>query len=524
MATQTYGSTNPLLQTPAPTPWNVPVQAPAPTPIQSAPAPQVAAPVASPVIAPEPTVGETLQGIKTKALTIQDQINQMNLAGAPVKGGKYQAVTLEQGNPDPSKQAPINESAIAQNQMRLFQTEIDATNKVYDQLYNQKVLEGTGRLGSLGARQARGGLLGSSFGAAAEDTLTNANTAEQQAVQNERQAKIGSIMGKVRTAVADDIAAKRLARTQDADALIAYHANRKQTRQTNIDMISHSLLQQGLDPSTMTPDELDAIGKEAGISAQDIIASYAQTKQIQDASTAATALKTKKTNAEISQSEASVRKIDADIASGKLISLGEGSVLYNTETGETFKNPKTYAPKKTGISGDMTPGQVTAFNSIVGKYNASPLVAAADRTVVLKNSIEKARTNPSDGATQLNLVYSYIQALDTYQSAVREGELGLVNSIDSKVGKLGNFVTQIQNGQIVRPEVAKQMADAAENLVSTINEGASRKAKSFESQANTVGLGDAWKEYTAGFQTSYNQSGESSGDPEYDAYMNTIGK
>lgn len=151
----------------------------------------------------------------------------------------------------------------------------------------------------------------------------------------------------------------------------------------------------------------------------------------------------------------------------------------------------------------LSQGQANLFNNIITKYNASPLIAAADRTIVLKNSIEQARKNPSDGATQLNLVYSYIQALDTYQSAVREGELGLVNSIDSKIGALSNSVSQIQNGQIVRPEVAKQIADAADNLVNTINQGAKSKAKSFESQANTLGLGEPWKKYQSGFQSSF---------------------
>lgn len=393
MATQTYGSTNPLLQTPEPTPWNTPVQGPIQVPIQSTPAPAPAlapapAPVASPVAPPEPTVGETLQGIKTQALTIQDQLNQANA------GAGYKPVTLEQGMADPSTQAPIDESAIARNQMRLFQTEIDATNKVYDQLYNQKVLEGTGRLGSQRAQSARGGLLGSDFGSAAQDTMTNYNSEITNSVQAERQAKIGSIMGKVRSAVADDIAAKRLARTQDADALIAYHANRKQTRQTNIDMISHSLLQQGLDPSTMTSNELDAIGKEAGISAQDIITSYAQTKEAKASTDAETALKTKKTEAEIS-------KINADIASGKLISLGEGSTLYNTETKETFKNPKTYAPVSSG--GASSGGKYNSdLDAVVGA--ATLLIPSKFGQENFNKQINSARSNQD----KLNIVASQV--------------------------------------------------------------------------------------------------------------------
>lgn len=157
-------------------------------------------------------------------------------------------------------------------------------------------------------------------------------------------------------------------------------------------------------------------------------------------------------------------------------------------------------------SGELTPGQVNAFNSIVSKYNASPLIAAADRTAVLSATIKNIKKDPSNGAQQLNLAYSYIQALDTYQSAVREGELSLVNSIDSRIGQLQGEITKIQNGQIVRPEVALQIAAAAETIVGTINQAAKQKAQSFASQANVVGLGPYWNQYVSGFNQGYNQT------------------
>lgn len=161
---------------------------------------------------------------------------------------------------------------------------------------------------------------------------------------------------------------------------------------------------------------------------------------------------------------------------------------------------------RAGVAG-LTPYQESSvFNSIVGKYNASPLIQAADRTPVLKDSIANIRKDPKNAAQQLNLSYAYIQALDTYQSAVREGELSLVNSIDSKVGQLSNYVSQIQNGQIVRPEVALQIANAAENLVNTINSAAKQKAKSFQSQADVSGVGSQFGKFTGGFTPSYDQS------------------
>lgn len=84
-----------------------------------------------------------------------------------------------------------------------------------------------------------------------------------------------------------------------------------------------------------------------------------------------------------------------------------------------------------GTSG-LSTSEANIFNSMVSKYNSSPLIAAADRTIVLKSAVNEVKKDPTNGAKQLSLVYAYIQALDTYQSAVREGELALVNSLQSK--------------------------------------------------------------------------------------------
>jgi len=150
-------------------------------------------------------------------------------------------------------------------------------------------------------------------------------------------------------------------------------------------------------------------------------------------------------------------------------------------------------------AGEMTAQQAVMFNGIVAKFNSSPLMAAKDRTIVLKNAIAEINKDPNNGAKQLSLVYAYVQALDTYQSAVREGELSLVNSIDSKTGQLTNYVQKIQQGQIVRADVAKNIAAAAKSIVDTIEAGAKQKEKQYASQANVVGLSGPWNAYIQGF-------------------------
>jgi hypothetical protein len=176
--------------------------------------------------------------------------------------------------------------------------------------------------------------------------------------------------------------------------------------------------------------------------------------------------------------------------------MGRNPVDFNTY--QNMDANRKISIAKAGIAGTgLNDKDRAIFNSLVDKQNKSPLVAALDRSIVLKNTIQQVKNDPSNGALQLNLAYSYVQALDTYQSAVREGELSLVNSIDSKVGQLKNNVEKIQNGQIVRPEVAKQIAEAAEKILTTIEEGAKRTRAKFDAQAKANG--DAVYEAWSGF-------------------------
>lgn len=257
----------------------------------------------------EPTIGSTL--------------------GTSTAGATTPTSTLR--NPTYEKEGfVIDEDKIRRQQTKLFQREIDATNQVYKQLLNEARVEGQGRLGSQTAQSARGGLLGSDFGSAQEQKVRDVNTGITTALQNERIAKIGAIQGKIREAVASELTRKR-------EELQTSSKARKELKTNNLKLAASAFLTQGIDPMTLSQEELMAIGQEAGLTPNEIINQYVLDKAEQDTATAKAELGTRKTEAEIS-------KIEADIAKGKVIELAEGGMLYNTETGETFKNPKTYAP------------------------------------------------------------------------------------------------------------------------------------------------------------------------------------
>jgi len=162
---------------------------------------------------------------------------------------------------------------------------------------------------------------------------------------------------------------------------------------------------------------------------------------------------------------------------------------------------KTYADwlKKT-VGDGLTTQQIATFNSIVNKYQASPLVKAADRTLVLKTVSDELENDPTNAALQVSFIYSMIQALDTYQSAVREGEIGLIGSTQGVLDKIQNLPAKIEKGSVLSTKKVDEYIKVAETLTDSITKAAEKKETEFSSQANVSGIAGAWTEYINGFK------------------------
>lgn len=424
---------------------------------------------------PEPTVGEAYSNFQ-----------------GPTFDDRYSKELL-----DYYKSTDFNENKVRSDILGQFQGEIDATKGAYGQLLQSVQKQGQGRLGEDIAIQSRRGLIGSDFGVAGTEKVRSYNLSEEEKVLAAQAAAIAGIKSRAVQLAQQEVQNKRLARQQGTGAYLEYLAGEPERRTSKIATISTAFLNQGIDPTTFDTKELADIAKGYGVTTGDIINSYLSQKQ------------------EREQAEA---ERQAELVKSQSFNLSEGQdrYQYNPETGRTelvASKAKTYKPTVGSAANafDLTPKQATLFNSLVNQQENSPLIKAADRTVVLKDSIKNIRNNPKDAAQQLNLSYAYIQALDTYQSAVREGELSNLNSIDSKIGSLTGSIQKIQNGQIVRPEVAKQIANAAETIVKAIEDGARSKAKSFKSRANVLGIGEAYDAYTSGYTQSYADDGSGDG-------------
>lgn len=252
---------------------------------------------------------------------------------------KIDAYNLEQFNTN------IDPNQIYQNKLSEYQAQIDALNNVYNDQLAQARVQGQGRIESRQFAQGRSGQIGSGTGEAGINAVQDANRQIEESIQAERAAAIAAIMGKVRSGAAEELAAKTKAKKEGADAILANLAERPVRRKALLASTIKSLIEKGIDPKTMTPEEIQSIVNGIGVSQDEILSSYNEESAKAIAEREKALLDKRKT-------EADIKKIEADIKKGTIIELAEGGMIYDTVTGKTFKNPKTFAPKESSGTKD----------------------------------------------------------------------------------------------------------------------------------------------------------------------------
>lgn len=366
--------------------------------------PSASVPTATP--APAPTIGETLSGIKAQAETIQQGLDRLKTTEkkGTLTNPTYDAYpTYEELYPE------IDQREIDRRQRKLFQAEIDATNRVYDDMLAQERLAGQGRLGTGRAIAARGGLLGSDFGEAQRQNIVGANLQAEGAIENERMAKIGVIMRTMRQAVADEITEKRQARQQGAENYINYLASARERKEKNRNLAARAILDAGMDITEMDETEIAAIGKDAGLSAQEIIMAYNDIKTEREAAAAKLDLETRKTESEISKNKRQV--------------LSEGQTLLDENGNVVYRAPKTYAPgtggggtsvrltpedKRTLVGGGWTEADIASIESDVRANGLEAVITQAKSNGASTsqiNALRKAYGATADTEQFLNKEY-----------------------------------------------------------------------------------------------------------------------
>lgn len=430
----------------------------------------------------------------------------------------------------------VNPDQIYQDQLRQFQEQINASNAVYNDMLNKARVEGQGRVESAQFAQGRYGQIGSGTGASQISSINQANAGVEQGIQAQRLAEIASILSQVRNTSKAELEAKTAAKRQGAEALVNYYTvEAPKFRANKAATLARALLAKGLDINTLSQQDL----LESGLTLDELLSAY-RTEELSQA----------KIQAEVEKLKKEAAGTDDE---GFTLSAGQARYVLNPETGEyelaASVDPKVDEPdlpasakeynfavsqgytgsyqdyqnedanrKRTVVNNiaqgsNLNTKEAAVFNSLVDKYSKSPLVAANDRAITLKSSINSLRNDPKNSANQVAFIYSLIQALDTYQSAVREGEIGLVSSTQGISDKISNLPAKIQGGSIMSTDTVNRYLKVAEDVTAAIQAGADAKARAFQAQANinSADVGEAFSAYTGTAQGTTSSSNDPMG-------------
>ena len=321
----------------------------------------------------------------------------------------------------------VDENRINRDVLRMYQKEIDATNEIYRQQMNQARLVGEGRLGSTRAIGARSGVLGSDFGAAQKQKVVDYNTDIYRSIDAEKAAAIGAIEGTARRDAAAQIAEKRAAKEAGVEKWLEYLGKQGERKISRQQAFIKDLIAKGVSPEEINPEKLAEYASQLGTSADELSYMYKDVLAENEAATREEDLKTRKTEAEIA-------KIEADIAAGKVIKIGEGDMLMNIETGETFKNPKTYKPDSTdgGAAGEVSPYQLERARRTL--ENVSELKTLAEENPGI---FGRSAAVPLPLSMRTAEYRNYNAKLDTLKSNIAFGELTAMREASKTGGALG---------------------------------------------------------------------------------------
>jgi hypothetical protein len=220
-------------------------------------------------VIPSPTVSEDrISSSNPTSPTIGQIVGQYETPEEQAYRQQYgqNLLTESQTTPDLNK--------IRQDTLARYQAEIDAINSSYATKKAAERIQGQGRLGSAGAIQARRGLLGSDFGAAQTDTINQYNAELIDAIEQERLAKVSSIMSEANRFAQEEYDKKLEAKRLGAENYLKFIGESATRRQNNTAKMAAYLYQQG-NYDTLTPAELKQIADNLGVSVDTLKAVYA---------------------------------------------------------------------------------------------------------------------------------------------------------------------------------------------------------------------------------------------------------
>lgn len=234
--------------------------------------------------------------------------------------------------------SPVDEGKIRRETRDRFQGQIDAINQIYEGKRAEARVQGTARQGTTNAINARSGLLGSDFGVANTNNTEAYNNDILGTIDSEKGAKINDLYALIHKDATSAIAAKRAAIEAGATKYLEYLATSSSKKKEAATNIAKALFAKGIDPATLTAEEMSKITSTYGMTGEEFSNIYNDTK---------TAAETAKAKAE------------ADALKANSFDLSDGQAKYYKDpvTGETkllAENNKNFAPNKYSSGGGIS--------------------------------------------------------------------------------------------------------------------------------------------------------------------------
>lgn len=365
---QTYGSLNPLLNTPK-------VTTPA---VSGVPVNQPTRPVATTpkVTAPVNTRQSQIDSITAQANAIKAQIPTAtgltpsttygnNLAVDSASNPADIAITEEIARNKVARDANVNDEQIYRDKLKQYQGQIDAVNQIYREKINQSQLQGQGKLGTGRAIQGRSGLLGSDFAAAQNDTITQGNNDILSGIYGEQSAAIQAIEGLARKDAQDEATAKRAAKEAGSANYLKFLGEQETRKSGRLDNFIKSV--GSTDLSTISPTNLAEVAKSYGISVDTL---KSRVKEAQDAQ-----------KSEIAKQERE-----------GIFTLSEGQSRYDAQGNVIASKGKTATPGSGSGSGSGT-GSIPVSSAAQGIIDQINLGASLDDLIKGSSNAAQALRN-----------------------------------------------------------------------------------------------------------------------------------
>jgi len=296
----------------------------------------------------------------------------------------------------------VDTNAIRSDVLAGFQDRINSLNSIYAQKLSEAKQQGVGRVGQTTAILANRGLAGSMRGGAIAEGTLDQNKQIEDAIANEKNLAIQELYGKASEMAVEEAARRRQAIEGGATSYIDFVKNQEITKKDNLGQFASAFIAQGIDPSTMTPDELKGIADKLKVSTNDIISAYKQKeyeskqKAIKDAPTP----------------PASVAEYEYAKAGGY---TGSFSQYQNEDANRKAK----VAGAGNGLGGMFSNSQINStINSIAGSFDNEPIVKEYNTIARNVNTYKNLGNSATD---DIQRVYTFAKVADP-NSAVKEGE------------------------------------------------------------------------------------------------------